>query len=105
MALRLYHVVCELPLDNEHLKEEAIHQWRDTVAGRREIVSHDNEESIRATICQICCQVIERGERGLEKTETLNRSDEASRNLRILWMEEILVAQSVRESIVSGVVF
>ncbi|KAF8921324.1 hypothetical protein CPB85DRAFT_1270290 [Mucidula mucida] len=98
-ALRLYHLAQESATDDD------VSAWKDTLAGRRDVVSPDNETAVRATLDRICCQLVERGEQALESIEKVQSKKEVRSNVKVLWTEEILVGRAVSVSIRSGAVF
>lgn len=103
-ALRLFSLVCTL--SQENLNENAIRLWRETLAGRRDNISPDNERRTRLTLDRVCSQLVKRGERGLETVKGMERNENgASGTVEKLWIEEILVARAVAECIAGGDVF
>ncbi|KAI6150781.1 hypothetical protein BKA82DRAFT_4119678 [Pisolithus tinctorius] len=96
-ALRLHHLMgTAIEIDND------IQLWRDVIAGRRELVSDDNEQSCRDSILHICDEVIGRAQRVLEMN--IGQSLE-QQYIRSLWAEELFVARAVKESVYRGDAF
>lgn len=105
-ALRLAHV---------HIsKHGTIDDWRDTLAGTRELVSEENERAVRDTLREICVGLIIRADGAVEALEEVmlraGREKEgwrvwAAGNVKALWAEEKAVAEAVAKSVDSGVDF
>ncbi|VDB82967.1 unnamed protein product [Peniophora sp. CBMAI 1063] len=105
-ALRLAHVLIS--------KHGTIGEWRETLAGVRDLVSEENERAVRGTLREICTALISRAEDAAEELEEVmlrvGREKEgwriwAAGNVRALWAEEKAVAQAVAASIDAGVDF
>lgn len=94
-ALRLYNLVSGA----EGVEESNIQIWRDVTLGKRERVSDSNEESCRESILYMCEVIISRAQRTLDKMVSCSS---VQQSIRTLWMEELLVAQAVRESMRKG---
>ena len=105
-ALRLAHV-----LISQH---GTIGDWRDTLAGAQELVSEENERSVRGTLRKICTALISRADVTVESLEGLMmraglKKAEwrgwAAGNVKALWVEEKTVAEAVAESVDAGADF
>ena len=84
-------------------QEEVLQLWRATVAGKRERISEENEDSWKGTLAEICETIIERAKNRTKEIiidENGGRWIEwMSRNITSLWNEEIYVAKAVLQSI------
>lgn len=104
-ALRLYSL-------QDPLEDESLRCWEDTLMGRRDIVSDDNDLLWRRVLLDICHELIQRAQTGISILNTSVSGEEnrfwvswAKNNIRTLWNEEALVAASVVDSIQNGVRF
>lgn len=104
-ALRLYSL-------QDPLEDESLRCWEDTLMGRRDIVSDDNDLLWRRVLLDICHELIQRAQTGISILNTSVSGEEnrfwvswAKNNIRTLWNEEALVAASVVDSIKNGVRF
>lgn len=111
-ALRLYDMISggtvEVPSD----PDIALKPWYDTVLGRRETVSIENEEAWRCTLLSICDTVEKRAEASMKSiTDTPSPRDPTEwyewmlENVRVLWWEERSVAIAVAVSVRDGIEF
>ena len=87
---------------------DRLYLWKDTISGLRDHVSAENEEATRTTLCQICAQLEETGQRGIQTVQEWQRAgvDDGTRavckTIMDLWFEDVLVARSVHSSILNG---
>jgi len=111
-ALRLYHLfpmsVNVVPLD----LDDAIRPWRDTLLGKQEIISEENENAWRETLLAICQSVADNASTGITDCDAEsddwtkgNWVDAMKDNVEALWNEELFIATAVSESIHQGVAF
>lgn len=108
-ALRLY---CLMPASHNGVPDENLVSWRDTLLGKRDIISAGNEISWRNTLLQICESLIERATEQTAPTNPVvsNRGHDnwvgfMRESIRLLWEEERYVANAVAEGIRGGVQF
>ncbi|KAL4067610.1 hypothetical protein V8B97DRAFT_1949899 [Scleroderma yunnanense] len=94
-ALRLYNLMS----GKDDIEESDIQIWRDVTLGKRERVSESNERSCRESILHICEVVMNRAQRRLDGLVTCSQ---VQQSIRTLWMEELLVAQAVKDSMCRG---
>lgn len=112
-ALRLYHTFPEashtLPPDEDaHLQS-----WRSVLTGENDFVSEANEVAWGNTLIELCGQISRRAREGMTLTDTSHVQEAALQpwlgwmldNIRLLWHEEMEVADAVAASILSGVDF
>ena len=109
-ALRLYHLfpmsVNDLPLD----LDGAIRPWRDTLLGKQEIISEENESAWKETLLAICRSVTDDATTGIIDCNAKSWTkgtwvDLMKENIEALWNEELFTATAVSESINQGVTF
>jgi hypothetical protein len=105
-ALRLYHLV---PASTTHVQNpaEVLQLWNDTLAGRRPLVSRENENAWRATLLEMCKRIRERASVGVLKVEGIEQGGPdwvrwIKEAIILLWREEEAVARAVEDSILSG---
>jgi hypothetical protein len=105
-VLRLYHAI---PFTREErLSESLLSAWKATILGTREIISEENEELWRRTLLQICKIVESEAQRGMKRVQDCvcdGWEADAKEKILQLWLEEVLVAQEVKRSVESGIVF
>ncbi|KAI0798047.1 SET domain-containing protein [Abortiporus biennis] len=112
-SLRLYHSVEESILEIPENSEEIFEAWKSVVAGVDEIVSEQNEQAWRRTVLDMCKELMQRAESGMNKVENVSYSEITlpdwlewmKGNIACLWQEEREVARLVSESINTGVDF
>ncbi|EIN07420.1 SET domain-containing protein [Punctularia strigosozonata HHB-11173 SS5] len=107
-ALRLYHLVLDCPIPPPN-PEDVLRPWHDTLAGRRPLVSRENEQALRQTLLQMCERLQERAREGLSTTDMIEPktgspvwAEGMKDNIRVLWREEEAVARAVEGSIRAG---
>jgi hypothetical protein len=111
-ALRLYHLfpvsVNAVPLDLAN----AIRSWQDTLLGKQEIISEENEIAWKETLLSICQRVADNASAGVADCGVKsacwaqrNWVDAMKSNVEALWNEELFVASAVSESVHQGVAF
>lgn len=83
-----------------------LQDWRDTVLGRKYIISEENESQWRETLKKVCVCIVNDAIEGLAKTAAIDGSEglllwfDASRTfVERLWQEEIDVSTFVIESL------
>ena len=86
--------------------------WRDTLLGKTDTISPDNEVEWRKTLTNICNFVIEEGAAGFQRTSDTrfdhwnhSWSEWVRGNIVLLWSEQVVVAKAVLRSLESGVEF
>ena len=111
-ALRLYHVVQESRETVPPDWEVWVDKWRRVSSGQSDIISGANETAWKATLVDVCRTIIERARRGVQAlgksasaVQKVPWSEWMLNNIRMLWQEEIEVAQAVVESVQHGVEF
>ncbi|ETW85942.1 hypothetical protein HETIRDRAFT_43837 [Heterobasidion irregulare TC 32-1] len=111
-ALRLYDTISEDTVEVPSDPDIALKPWYDTVLGRRETVSIENEEAWRCTLLSICNTVEKRAEASMKSiTDTPSPRDPTEwyewmlENVRVLWWEEKSVAIAVAVSVRDGIEF
>ncbi|KAI0341678.1 SET domain-containing protein [Trametopsis cervina] len=111
-ALRLYHIVSEsvtqLPSDHESLVDD----WRRVLIGQQDLISSTNEQKWRDHLVELCERVAKSAELGLgHLASTVERLRERDTppwfnwmvgNIRLLWQEELEVAEAVAHSVKAG---
>jgi hypothetical protein len=111
-ALRLYHLVPmsvnAVPLDFDNV----IRPWQDTLLGKQEIISEENENAWRETLLAICRGVADKASTGIADCSSKcdnwakgNWVNAMKENVEALWNEELFIATAVSESIDQGVAF
>lgn len=111
-ALRLGHISVS-SADCTEGSGAALHAWRDTTLGRRQVVSEENEAGWRATLVKICEIVAQRAGGALNELENKSRDGGKGEdrcewdgwmmgNMRLLWAEEREVARAVMQSVERG---
>jgi hypothetical protein len=105
-ALRLYHAL--EATGNSKRSEDEVHPWLETILGRREYISEDNEALWRGTLVEICEKVEAEATRGLLQIQG-EISGEWEKEMRVniaqLWEEELWVAGCVKTSVTQGIAF
>lgn len=98
--------VVPLDLDN------AIQPWRDTLLGKQEIISEENENAWKETLLTICRRAADNATTGITDCNAKydnqtkgNWVDAMKENVEVLWNEELFIATAVSESIHQGVAF
>ena len=77
--------------------------WRDTLIGKRYIISEQNEQAWRATLSNICESIIQRAQnRAKLGVEGDGEMSVVCGNIESLWKEEWYVATNVLESLRVG---
>lgn len=106
-ALRLFHLA--LSTENSNPTDDVIDSWQDTLLGRRDVVSDENEVAWRATLRDICQAVGDRARRSIEKLDGVFKDGDSvgwstwmKRNIWTLWREEQLVVAAVAASVADG---
>jgi len=86
--------------------------WRDTLLGITDTISPDNEAKWRITLATICNRVVEEGTGGLRRTPGSGHDGQdhpwsgwANDNIALLWLEQIVVARAVLQSLEDGAEF
>ncbi|EGO18582.1 hypothetical protein SERLADRAFT_454156 [Serpula lacrymans var. lacrymans S7.9] len=107
-ALRLHHLISTRNKENL-LHDEVLQPWRDVISGRRDIISEDNEVGWRQTLVDICTAIIKRAKNVFENNTVSSIDVEGcpwfsymDKSIMMLWREELLVARSVRQSVLQG---
>jgi hypothetical protein len=110
-ALRLYHLAFGSGSDSI-IRERVLGPWQDTLHGRCNMVSEENEIAWRESLIQICEILMRRAETGIhtlaERTVDFKDVSWLGRmqdNIKVLWQEEALVAAAVVQSIRQGAEF
>lgn len=93
-------------------EDAACRPWRNTLLGKSDSISPSNEGKWRTALANICNLVIEEGTRGLQGT-LCSRFDQQCcpwsgwmrDNIALLWLEQIVVARAVLQSLENGVEF
>ncbi|TFK54901.1 SET domain-containing protein [Heliocybe sulcata] len=107
-ALRLYHSIPRTNTAIPRNPDEILASWRDTLMGKKDSISPENEAAWRATLADMCREVAARASRNLENLKAVKSNNtEGWRGftydcLRTLWREELEVAEAVLESIRDG---
>ncbi|KAJ3528149.1 hypothetical protein NM688_g8032 [Phlebia brevispora] len=109
-ALRLYVVFSQRAHDQTFDGEGGLDEWRRVIAGEREIISPENENEWRALLLRLCSEMAQRARAGMKQAEgSLPVSGEPPawlewmlKNIRLLWLEELEVAEAVAQSIESN---
>jgi hypothetical protein len=90
----------------------AIRPWLDTLLGKQEIISEENETSWKETLLYICQRVADNASTGIANCSVKSECwahqkgvDVMKANVEALWKEELLVTTAVSESIRQGVAF
>jgi len=108
-ALRLY---CILPICSSSIPlapAEVLRPWRETMLGKRDCVSEENERSWRETVLRICTTLAERA--ASYTSAMAARNADANNqiwihwmqgNIRMLWEEEGYVAAAVERAVRNG---
>lgn len=106
-ALRLYHLA--LSTENSNPTDKVIDHWQDTLLGRRDVISDENEVAWRATLRDICQTVGDRARGSIDKLDGASEDGSSAgwfawmkRNIWTLWREEQLVAAAVAASVAGG---
>lgn len=100
----MYHLDLTLACEPS-TREKILGPWRDTLLGRRNMVSNDNEVAWRGTLSRICKDLYERAESHVSLLSTQGRNGEVpwfswmQGNILSLWKEEFIVAVSVARSL------
>ncbi|THH11579.1 hypothetical protein EW146_g7986 [Bondarzewia mesenterica] len=111
-ALRLYHIVPadshDVPSDNDTI----LNPWSDTLSGRKDVISDENEAAWRSTLLNISNTVAKRAEASMASMAGMPMEKEQPEwyewmlhNIRMLWWEERYVAMAVADSVRNGVEF
>ena len=86
--------------------------WRDTLLGITDTISPDNEAKWRIALVAICNLVAKEGTAGLQRTLGSGNDEQnhlwsgwASDNIALLWLEQIVVARAVLQSLEDGAEF
>ncbi|KAF7793000.1 hypothetical protein EIP86_004105 [Pleurotus ostreatoroseus] len=114
--LRLYQLFADCAQEQEPPpdSEARLARWRSVLAGRSEYVSKANEDGWRAVLIALCVTVGQRAREGLKRVEEplLVASEKSPgwlpwmlQNIRLLWLEELEVAEAVVESVRAGIDF
>ncbi|KAH9484319.1 Ribosomal lysine N-methyltransferase 2 [Psilocybe cubensis] len=105
-ALRLYDLLPTTTARIPSNVDALLQVWRDTIHGRRYIISEENELNWRETLKMICTCIVNDAVEGLSKTAAIDITDgspewlASSRSfITKLWQEEIDVSTSVIESV------
>ncbi|EPQ58137.1 SET domain-containing protein [Gloeophyllum trabeum ATCC 11539] len=108
-ALRLYHSVQVPTTSIPRNPDEVLDRWRDTLMGRHDSISPENEQAWRGTLLDICRKVIRRARKTLEEMNSSRPEQDADGwrqyaqdCIKTLWREELEVAEAVIVSVVNG---
>ena len=103
-ALRLQSLV----VSNNVTHDNAIQPWRDVIGGKREIISDGNEIAWRESLITVCDALITRAQANLDRLKNDNLVERSGsdawmqENIQILWREELLVAENVKQCTLRG---
>lgn len=106
-ALRLQSLV----ISNNAIDDNAIQSWRDVIGGKREIISDGNELAWRQSLITVCDALITRAQANLHRPKSDNLMGRSGsdawllwmhENIQILWREELLVAETVKQCTLRG---
>jgi hypothetical protein len=111
-ALRLYHLFSasadEVPPD----AEGTIRRWNQVLLGNEDFVSEENESAWKGTLLRICEGLVGHATSAITNDRSVEDQSNPEwaggvmrRAIRILWEEEIQVAEEVSKSILKGVQF
>ena len=112
-ALRLYDIfpdnVNTVPLDSDYL----VDMWRDTMLGKRYVISEENEGRWRVTLERLCNDLVQDATRGLIRVRDIQIPEVhesgweefVKMSIEMLWREEIKVGCAVLKSLEEGVDF
>jgi len=105
-ALRLYHVLaisCDTVPSNA---DQVLQSWRNTTRGMQDDISDVNEKLWRATLMDICQDILVEAKEGIEKVRAIDSTqnspgwlDYAKNAIEALWEEEQEVAYGVIDSL------
>ena len=91
---------------NSSIDGDSLQLWRDTVLGKRHIISPENEDLWRGSLSEICSTLTERAaaREGLAMKLSTHEDWVPSMqdNIRMLWEEESIVAMAVAQSVING---
>jgi hypothetical protein len=97
-----------VPLDLDNVTRP----WQDTLLGKQEIISEENENAWRETLLAICRGIADKASTGIADCSSKrdnwgkgNWVDAMKENVEALWNEELFIATAVSESIDQGVAF
>jgi len=86
--------------------------WQDTLLGKQEIISEENENAWKETLLSICQSVADNASTGLARcSDKLDQwegggwIDAMKGDVKALWDEELFIATAVAESIHQGAEF
>lgn len=110
VTLRLYHILPLSATCAPLIPDGFLRSWRDTLLGRQDIVSEENELDWRRTLLtKICLPVVERATAKMQimKTRMTNKSHNDTigwmrDTVLMLWEEERRVGSAVAQSIHAG---
>lgn len=108
MTLRLFHLLTPASKGSEvGPSNEDIQSWRETLLGKRECISPENEYQWRTTLLNLCLEFIDETQKGLLKFRNQLSREKTwiEECIEMLWVEELCVAQAVAESVRLGVQF
>ncbi|PPQ78094.1 hypothetical protein CVT25_015628 [Psilocybe cyanescens] len=101
-TLRLYHLVPRYTQSIPSNVDAYLQDWRDTILGKKYIISKENESLWRGTLKKICESIVNDAVEGLGRTAAIDGSEgspewlDSSRTfVSWLWQEEIDVSTSV----------
>ncbi|KZT26214.1 hypothetical protein NEOLEDRAFT_1132222 [Neolentinus lepideus HHB14362 ss-1] len=107
-ALRLYRSIPQTSTAIPRNPDKALDAWRDTLMGRQDSISPENEQAWRRTLVEMCREIVERARRNLQ--DLADNGGKAQGEWRAfvhdcvktLWREEFEVAEAVVESVQNG---
>ena len=106
-ALRLHHLVTS----NNTIDDDTVQRWCNVIDGREEIICDGNEMAWRQSLVTVCDALIIRAQASLhdlEKEGLVEHSGNEAwlpwmrENIGILWREELLVAEAVKQCTLRG---
>lgn len=109
-ALRLYHLVDESSREVVN-NDQSRASWQAVLTGQRDVISAANEQAWRGSLLSICRNLVTEAEEGVHRMQDHSAgliSDGPTwftwmfDNIKLLWREQLEVAQAVADSIVSG---
>lgn len=86
------------------LYDDILEPWKDTLLGEKDIVSDENESAWRETLLEICQSIAKDATSMIAKCGNFSRWEAEwlpamKSSVKMLWEEELHVAQAVSESI------